>query len=1063
MRSLRRPDRPAGRSPRTLIWTLCLALAVLFGRCGGGGGGSGDAFDVVAFSVSRQSPRVYLNDPIEITFAQPVDANTVFSGLHIYPSATAGAVRAQGELHVAGERVIFTPALPTDPQFLSGGFLPNTEYTICLPAPGASCSAHIQHSPGVRSQRGQGLPATRTETFLTVDLAAAAPPFRPERLPQRPAIARVTVHDAAGVDQVLNPIVNLVSGQTWLTGVLTTVAATPATTLVPGTSTAVPRFRYEPTRILNQVVESPFDPRASLASKDPLVVLLSQPSRPLEPDAFRDAGGVLTLRDSSTPPVTASWAIDTNTADRVFTRPGSGPDYDAVPFATPPFTAEVSQGITRQVHPGDIQTPTEIRIVFDEPLDPGSATLASFRIWRVTDGAAGLEFLPVPPASTLAGTAWPGITHAVVDGRSVVTLRPAAGFPPSRPDAPATIVLTLDTAQPENAVAPSPKNRGLRDLNGFALAYPVRAGWVLALDAGGNPTTVASIDELPYRDALPFPANVQVMWAFQTRGDTGVANAIVEDFSHRGNVSPQCPTTAAWTLAGQAGLHATPGYGGNGELGDVVIHGATRIDTSTLPLAPDGVAEFDTNRFTLTPTGTITVEGPVPLRINALQSMLIQGTIDASGRPGNSAPAGAALAVGRLAGGAGGPGAGAGGESNTRPDSLIGALPMELRGGPGHPRVINQCGDPDRSDNRLVTPIDWNCGGGTGGNRGVPSGTLLRSGCSGNGGGHFQPGIQTDFLCGNIGAYGRELGSNWIGAATVPAPTAGTGGGAGGNAAITLGSPSPAADIVAGSGGGGGGGIELVSAGSLIVDSTAQVVALGGSGGQGYTTFVGATSLAGGWGGGGSGGSIWLSGTSVTVNAGASIDASGGKGNPFPPSSGRTGDGGDGYVIIRGRGVPNVNSGAHITPARLTTRDLFLPPRNGLSEAHSTWYDSGEPAPSWAFDASDPRTGQVIGGKDLTWLDPPVQGQIVRISFQGAPDAGNGPNADPTSWYPPGNTPAQPCQFWETDITKLRTPGNLRHVRFKVTFDIGPRSQGAPPPHPVAIRRIVIHHGRPQG
>ena len=97
-------------------------------------------------------------------------------------------------------------------------------------------------------------------------------------------------------------------------------------------------------------------------------------------------------------------------------------------------------------------------------------------------------------------------------------------------------------------------------------------------------------------------------------------------------------------------------------------------------------------------------------------------------------------------------------------------------------------------------------------------------------------------------------------------------------------------------------------------------------------------------------------------------------------------------------------------------------------------------------------------GKDLTWLNPPQQGQIVKIFFQGAPDDGGKPNANPATWYPAGNTPAAPCSVWETDISKLRNQGNLRHLRFKVTFDIGPRVKGAAPPNQVAIQRIVINY-----
>jgi hypothetical protein len=321
------------------------------------------------------------------------------------------------------------------------------------------------------------------------------------------------------------------------------------------------------------------------------------------------------------------------------------------------------------------------------------------------------------------------------------------------------------------------------------------------------------------------------------------------------------------------------------------------------------------------------------------------------------------------------------------------------------------------SDNRLITVVEPNCGGGTGGNRGVPSGTLLSNGCSGNGGGHMGDGIETDYECSNIGAYGREPCEKWIvatGNQGVKYPTAGTGGGAGGNAAISTGNPSPQDDIVAGSGGGAGGGMELQCAGTLTIKGSANILSNGANGAIGHTTVSGSYTVIGGYGAGGAGGSIWITGTSVTVEGGATVSAVGGKGNPNPITPSRTGDGGDGYVIIRDRGASPTHTGANITPAHESTRENFNPANNGLSEAFSKWYDSGEPSPQWRFDSNDPYTGFTVPGKDLTWLTAPVQGQTVKISFQGAPDDGGAPNTDPATWWPAGNTSQNPCAVWET-------------------------------------------------
>jgi hypothetical protein len=346
-----------------------------------------------------------------------------------------------------------------------------------------------------------------------------------------------------------------------------------------------------------------------------------------------------------------------------------------------------------------------------------------------------------------------------------------------------------------------------------------------------------------------------------------------------------------------------------------------------------------------------------------------------------------------------------------------------------------------------------------GGHRGLPLGSLLRSGCSGNGGGHVQDGVQTDYLCSKISGDGGFYGERWVvvwGPSAVQVPTAGTGGGAGGNAAVSSTSTNPPDDIVAGSGGGGGGGLELVSAGTLTVKGTGQITAVGGNGASGYTTVVGGSTIRGGHGAGGAGGSIWLSGTSVTVEAGAKVDARGGVGNPLSTNPSRTGNGGDGYVIVRDRGANPATASNDITPQAVTSRTDFSPTDNGKSVAFSDWYDSGLANPGWSFDASNPQTGQLVGGKDLTWLNPLGSGQSATIAFQGAPDSGGAPDPDPARWYPGGNTKENPGAVWETDIAKLRARGGLRHIRFKVEFDIGKRDKGVSPPNQVAISRIVI-------
>ena len=529
---------------------------------------------------------------------------------------------------------------------------------------------------------------------------------------------------------------------------------------------------------------------------------------------------------------------------------------------------------------------------------------------------------------------------------------------------------------------------------------------------------------------------------------------LVESFLDMNMMDPG-KTTADWTLwPSLPGLHAAPGYGGTGVDGDLRLSGGLTLDSSIRNPGPDGIVAWDYQTLTIDPGGVLKLKGAYPIRINVRGNCVIEGTVDASGHNGVNAPAGPASQVGRIQGGSGGPGAGAGGAANPSPNNPLGALPMELRGGPGYPKA-NICGDVNKSDNRLITVIEPNCGGGTGGNRGRHSGTLLQSGCSGNGGGHMTTGFQTDYLCTNIGAFGREPCLNWIvafGVTGVVYPTAGTGGGAGGNAAITTTNPTPDRDIVAGSGGGGGGGVEIVSFETLSLKGTARILATGGNGGAGHSTIAGSFTVSGGFGAGGAGGSIWLSGTSVVVESGAVVHATGGIGNPLPAIPTRTGNGGDGYIIIRDRGnTPTIQIGAKVTPGPTNQRALYDPPENGKSRAVSLFYDSGVSNPRWLFDANDPGTGEVVPGCDLVFLVPPVKGQKVFIDFQAAPDLNGKPDPDPNHWYPPGPDAFIP------DISKIRKKGGLRHPRFRIRFDTG-KVEEWKVWNRIGIEWVVVHY-----
>ena len=136
-------------------------------------------------------------------------------------------------------------------------------------------------------------------------------------------------------------------------------------------------------------------------------------------------------------------------------------------------------------------------------------------------------------------------------------------------------------------------------------------------------------------------------------------------------------------------------------------------------------------------------------------------------------------------------------------------------------------------------------------------------------------------------------------------------------------------------------------------------------------------------------------------------------------------------------------------PAPVAGRFAFAPASNGKSQAVTLFYDSTEADPQWAFDANDWLTGEVKLGRDLTYLNPPAAGQKAYIAFQGAPDLNGRPNPNPATWFPSNG--------FEPDITKLRGKG-LRHIRFRMLFDLGPRQKNQPAPNRIAIKEVVIRY-----
>lgn len=528
-------------------------------------------------------------------------------------------------------------------------------------------------------------------------------------------------------------------------------------------------------------------------------------------------------------------------------------------------------------------------------------------------------------------------------------------------------------------------------------------------------------------------------------------------------------TTAAWSLNGQPGLEAGYGFGGNGSDGALTVTGKLVLDSSDALAAapgPDGLVEWNFSRLIVEPGGALLLTGARPIRLKVMGTCLIAGTVDASGLNGANAPAGTARIVGKLYGGRGGPGGGVGGTSSDIPNDqwflyFLGAEPFSLRGGPGFPPVVpvvGMCGDPNRSSNRLITAVETNCGGGLGGNRGVPRLNTLRNGCSGNGGGHATSGYRTDALCQKLGRFGDSPGLAWAtvtGPNQTELPTTGAGGGAGGNADAKSSLGWPIDDIVAGSGGGGGGGLEIECAGAITVAAGGSILANGGNGGIGFSTIVDSTTVSAGYGGGGAGGSIWLSATSVVVENGAVIAATGGVGNPAPPSAGSRGDGGTGYTVIRDLGGTPAILGA-VGPAAPSERYGYVPAANGTSQAVSRWYDGRATDPAWSFNAGNPKTGEVIPGDDLVFAVPPGGGQTVHIDFQAALDKDGAPDPDTAHWWPPGKSTENPYAAWETNLSRIVKIGGGRWLRFRVRFDLGELSKSNSLLNQIVIKSIRV-------
>ena len=170
--------------PRTLarrfaLAAAFLALALIAPACGGGGagpgpGGPGQGLVLVGFLQSGVD-NLAINTALEFTFSEPVDPASVNSGtIQIREGPDYGAT-AKGSFGVAGDRVTFEPALPTDCALQTAGFKPGTTYRIVVVGfPEEFC---------VKNSRGQ--PLDRTTTYEVRTLPETDPGILRDQRPPR--------------------------------------------------------------------------------------------------------------------------------------------------------------------------------------------------------------------------------------------------------------------------------------------------------------------------------------------------------------------------------------------------------------------------------------------------------------------------------------------------------------------------------------------------------------------------------------------------------------------------------------------------------------------------------------------------------------------------------------------------------------------------------------------------------------------------------------------------------------------------------------------------------------
>jgi hypothetical protein len=429
---------------------------------------------------------------------------------------------------------------------------------------------------------------------------------------------------------------------------------------------------------------------------------------------------------------------------------------------------------------------------------------------------------------------------------------------------------------------------------------------------------------------------------------------------------------------------------------------------------------------------SIKAQGVNPVSIQASGDVLIRGTLDVSGF---DRPDVATLGTGNVPE-VGAPGAGGGGDGGTASFLSTTSTPQGGNGF-GPLGLANLGGQGGESGFGLGTPDNSRPGGGGGGRLGAdaegadllasPFGLIAEPGFDG---GPQATGAVTGLKPPRGGAIGFSpftdgdssndfLGASFDGTDVVlgelSTPSAGSGGGAGGDSIPDVVFPhtnwKPGSDEKGCGGGGGAGSLYIRCLGDITIQGNGKILAEGGRGGSGENTIN--NDHKGGGSGGGSGGHIVLEAGSGVVFDGVAancISALGGKGGAGKPGIGETinkgGSGGPGIVqihVLNPAGdislintVPSADNLGEVTlPDALT----LVPSFGTRSIAVSRWIQVGGAAVNpgggtgpvtFFFDGTDPVSGLALdaNGDGTVDLAAPILGPVSLVASPGLPSIG---------------------------------------------------------------------------